>query len=109
MTHDTNVSRFETMTRFRTILADPPWDVPNRYLRNQTEHLLLGVRGKAPIRFRGQGSWLYAPVQAHSHKPEDAYAVIERCSPGPYLELFARRKRPGWDVWGNEVSCDVAL
>ena len=49
------------------------------------------------------------PVQAHSHKPEEAYAVIERCSPGTYLELFARRKRPGWDVWGNEVSCDVAL
>jgi len=80
-----------------------------RYLRNQTEHLLLGVRGKAPIRFRGQGSWLYAPVQAHSHKPEEAYAVIERCSPGPYLELFARRKRPGWDVWGDEMTCDVAL
>jgi len=80
-----------------------------RYLRNQTEHLLLGVRGKAPIRFRGQGSWLYAPVQEHSHKPEEAYAVIERCSPGPDLELFARRKRPGWDVWGDEVTCDVAL
>ena len=108
MTHDTNVSRFETMTRFRTILA-APWDVPNRYLRNQTEYLLLGVRGKAPIRFRGQGSWLYAPVQAHSHKPEEAYAVIERCSPGPYLELFARQRRPGWDVWGDEMTCDVAL
>jgi len=64
-----------------------------RYLRNQTEHLLLGVRGKAPIRFRGQGSWLYAPVQEHSHKSEEQYAVIERCSPGPYLELFARRAR----------------
>jgi len=80
-----------------------------RYLRNQTEHLLLGVRGKAPIRFRGQGSWLYVLVRAHSHKPAEACAVIERCSPGPYLELFARRKRPGWDVRGNEVSCDVAL
>ncbi len=79
------------------------------YLRNQTEHLLLGVRGKAPIRFRGQGTWLYAPVQAHSHKPEEQYAVIERCSPGPYLELFARRKRPGWAAWGDEVDCDVAL
>ena len=80
-----------------------------RYLRNQTEHLLLGIRGKAPIRFRGQGSWLYAPVQEHSHKSEEQYAVIERCSPGPYLELFARQRRPGWDVWGNEVTCDVAL
>ena len=69
MTHDTNVSRFETMTRFRTILADPPWDVPNRYLRNQTEHLLLGVRGKAPIRFRGQGSWLYARCRRTATSP----------------------------------------
>jgi len=79
------------------------------YLRNQTEHLLLGTRGKAPVLFRGQGTWFYAPVQEHSHKPEEQYAIIERCSPGPYLELFARRERPGWDVWGNEISCDVAL
>jgi N6-adenosine-specific RNA methylase IME4 len=79
------------------------------YLRNQTEHLLLGVRGKAPIRFRSQGSWFYAPVQEHSHKPEEQYAIIERCSPGPRLELFARRRQPGWEVWGNEVSCDVAV
>lgn len=80
-----------------------------QYLRNQTEHLLLGVRGHAPIQFRGQGSWFYAPQQEHSHKPEEQYAIIERCSPGPYLELFARRTRPGWHVWGNEVSCDAAL
>jgi N6-adenosine-specific RNA methylase IME4 len=79
------------------------------YLRNQTEHLLLGVRGRAPIQFRGQGSWLYAPVQEHSHKPEEQYAVIERCSPGPYLELFARRPRAGWHVWGNQVDSDVRL
>jgi N6-adenosine-specific RNA methylase IME4 len=80
-----------------------------QYLRNQTEHLLLGVRGRAPVRFRGQGTWLYAPLQDHSHKPEEQYAVIERCSPAPYLELFARRARPGWQVWGNEVSSDVEL
>lgn len=80
-----------------------------QYLRNQTEHLLLGVRGRAPIQFRGQGSWFYAPVQDHSHKPEEAYCIVERCSPGPYLELFARRKRPGWHAWGNDVTCDVGL
>jgi N6-adenosine-specific RNA methylase IME4 len=79
------------------------------YLRNQTEHLLLGTRGKAPIAFRSQGTWFYAPLQEHSHKPEEQYAIIERCSAGPYLELFARRQRLGWDVWGNEVNCDVAL
>lgn len=79
------------------------------YLRNQTEHLLFGVRGRAPIQFRGQGSWFYAPVQEHSHKPEEQYAIIERCSPGPYLELFARRRQPGWHVWGNEVESDIVM
>jgi N6-adenosine-specific RNA methylase IME4 len=95
---------------YRSILT---WIKPRlglgNYIRNQTEHLLLGTRGRAPIQFRGQGSWFYAPQQDHSHKPEEQYAIIERCSPGPYLELFARRKRPGWHGWGNEVNCDVAL
>jgi N6-adenosine-specific RNA methylase IME4 len=79
------------------------------YLRNMTEHVLLGTRGKAPARFHGQGSWLFAPVQDHSHKPEEAHDIFERLSPGPYLELFARRPRAGWDVWGMEVSSDVDL
>jgi N6-adenosine-specific RNA methylase IME4 len=79
------------------------------YLRNQTEHLLLGTRGKAPVLFRGQGTWFYAPVQEHSQKPAEQFAVIERCSPGPYLELFARRKQPGWDAWGNEIESDIEL
>ena len=79
------------------------------YLRNQTEHLLLAVRGSAPIQFRSQGTWLYAPRQEHSHKPEEQYAVIERCSVGPYLELFARRRRHGWSAWGNEVDSDIEL
>lgn len=79
------------------------------YLRNQTEHVLFGVRGSAPILFRSQGTWFIAPRQEHSHKPEEQYAIIQRCSPGPYLELFARRRQPGWDVWGNEITCDVAL
>jgi N6-adenosine-specific RNA methylase IME4 len=79
------------------------------YLRNQTEHLLLGVRGRAPVLFKGQGTWTYAPLQDHSHKPEEQYAIIERCSPGPYLELFARRRQPGWDAWGNEVACDIDM
>jgi N6-adenosine-specific RNA methylase IME4 len=95
---------------YRSILT---WVKPRfgmgRYLRTQTEHLLFGTRGRAPVLFRGQGSWFYAPVQAHSHKPEEQYAIIERMSPGPYLELFARRPRLGWRVWGNEVESDVEL
>ncbi len=79
------------------------------YLRNQTEHLLLGVRGTAPVRFRGQGIWFYAPVEEYTRKPAEQYAIIERCSPAPYLELFARRRHPGWDAWGSEVASNVTL
>jgi N6-adenosine-specific RNA methylase IME4 len=85
----------------------PGLGLGSSYLRNNTEHLLLGTKGRARIRYRSQPTWLYAPKQDHSHKPEEQYAVIERCSPGPYLELFARRKRVGWQAWGNEVTSDV--
>ena len=87
----------------------PGLGLGSSYLRNNTEHLLFGTKGKAPILYRSQPTWLFAPKQDHSHKPEEQYAVIERCSPGPYLELFARRKRQGWQVWGNEVTSDVVL
>jgi N6-adenosine-specific RNA methylase IME4 len=77
------------------------------YLRNCTEQLLFGTRGKAPIQFKAQPNWLFAARQEHSHKPEEVYGIIERCSPGPYVELFARRPREGWDVWGDEVASDI--
>lgn len=79
------------------------------YLRNATEHLILGTRGNAPVQFRAQPTWMFAPLQDHSHKPEEQYAVIERISGGPYLELFARRRQPGWDAWGNEIDSSIAI
>ncbi|MCA1671950.1 MAG: methyltransferase [Actinobacteria bacterium] len=82
------------------------------YLRNSTEHLLFATRGKAPVKFRSQPTWINAPVQDHSHKPEEQYAVIERISEGPYLELFARRRpssNAAWSVWGNEIDSDITL
>lgn len=79
------------------------------YLRNCTEHLLLGTRGKAPIQFKGQMNWGFMPLQDHSHKPEEVYDIIERCSEGNYLELFARRPRYGWEIWGNEVASDIKI
>lgn len=82
------------------------------YLRNATEHLLFATRGKAPVQFRSQPTWINAPVQEHSVKPAEQFAVIERVSPGPYLELFARRRPPSrapWFVWGNEVASDVTI
>lgn len=82
------------------------------YLRNSTEHLILGTRGKAPVNFRAQPTWMLAPLQGHSHKPEEQYAVIERVSSGPYLELFARRRPPSasdWKVWGNQIDSDIVI
>ena len=78
-------------------------------IRNSTEHLLIGTRGKVHVLFKSQPSWMFCPVQDHSHKPEEQYAIIERVSPGPYLELFARRSQPGWDKWGMEVVSDIHI
>ncbi|MCA1706584.1 MAG: methyltransferase [Actinobacteria bacterium] len=182
MTHDVGPARFGATTNFRTILADPPFDIQQKgtrgaerhyplmslerikampvselaaenahlwvwvtnaalregydvaeawgfevrspltwikfrlgmgaYLRNATEHLLFATRGKAPVNFRSQPTWINAPVQDHSHKPEEQYAVIERISSGPYLEPFARRRPPSradWWVWGNEIDSDIRI
>lgn len=82
------------------------------YLRNATEHLLFATKGKAPVRYKSQPTWMFAPLQAHSHKPEEQFAVIERISGGPYLELFARRRPPSsadWSIWGNEVDSDISI
>lgn len=81
------------------------------YLRNAAEYMLLGTRGKAPVLYKAQPNWLFAPVQPpHSHKPEEQYPIIQRVSPGPYLELFARRRQPGWDAWGNEMpDSDIVI
>jgi N6-adenosine-specific RNA methylase IME4 len=80
------------------------------YLRNCTEHLMFGIKGKLPVQFNRQPTWFFAPLQEHSHKPEEALNVLERISPGPYLELFARRRyQPYWDVWGNEVPADIDI
>ena len=82
------------------------------YLRNTTEHLLFATKGRAPVKFKAQPTWFNAPVQDHSHKPEEQYPLIERISDGPYLELFARRRPSSaedWSVWGNEIDSDITL
>lgn len=83
------------------------------WLRNATEHVLFGTRGKAPVQFRSQPTWMFAPLSEHSVKPDEIYAVIDRVSGKGTrkLELFARRRppAPGWWVWGNEIESDVSL
>jgi len=73
------------------------------YLRGQHELLLFGVRGKF-IGLEPAESLLLAPrTREHSEKPEASYEVIEQVSPGPRLEMFARKRREGWTSWGREI------
>jgi len=73
------------------------------YFRCATEFILFGVRGSLPTTSRSTRNWFEAPRGKHSVKPEEFYQLVEKASPGPYLELFARSPRPGWDRWGVEA------
>jgi N6-adenosine-specific RNA methylase IME4 len=77
------------------------------YFRNVTEIILFGTRGKnarteAPG--RRQVNMIETRKREHSRKPDEQYDLIEACSPGPYLEMFARGERPRWSVWGNQAD-----
>lgn len=81
------------------------------YFRNVTELLLFGVRGKnARTREAGrrQVNYMATRKREHSRKPDEQYELIESCSHGPYLELFARGTRPNWALWGNQAADDYA-
>lgn len=77
------------------------------YFRNVTEMLLFGIRGdknRTLSPARSQVNLIRAMKREHSRKPDEIVSLIESCSPGPYLELFARGNRNGWDMWGNEAD-----
>jgi N6-adenosine-specific RNA methylase IME4 len=79
------------------------------YFRNVTEVLLFGVRGRNARTLppgRRQVNLLASRKREHSRKPDEQYRIIEACSPGPFLELFARGTRDGWTTWGNEADDD---
>src|SRR5580658_10486988 len=80
------------------------------YFRNVTELVLFGVRGRLRTAAAGrrQVNLIATRKREHSRKPDELYGVVESCSPGPYLELFARYPRAGWSVWGNEAAPEVA-
>jgi len=79
------------------------------YFRNVTEVLLFGIRGNGNRTLqagRSQVNLVRAMKREHSRKPDEMISIIEACSPAPYLELFARGDRPGWDMWGNQATSD---
>lgn len=89
---------------YKTVLT---WCKPQigmgNYFRNNTEHVLFATRGKQPTLRNNCATWFVADRTRHSAKPESFYDLVESCSPGPWLEMFARRRRLGWHTWGNEA------
>lgn len=103
---------YKTVYNWEKVTAEglPDCSTMGYYWRNVVEPCLFGNLGG--LRTRGpynQPNLLRAPKTGHSRKPEAFFDMVERRSEGPYLELFARRARPGWDAWGNEVRCAVLL
>jgi N6-adenosine-specific RNA methylase IME4 len=92
--------------RYVTMLTwvKPSFGMGN-YFRGQTEHVLFGVRGSLALLRHDRGTVITAPREGdHSTKPTAFYDLVQECSPGPWLEMFARRPRDGFVVWGNEVA-----
>jgi N6-adenosine-specific RNA methylase IME4 len=78
--------------------------------RNSHELILLGERGKCDLKRRNQGTWFTLPnPRDNSAKPDGFLDLVESVSHGPYLSMFARRQRLGWDTWGNEALNHVDL
>lgn len=74
------------------------------WLRGQTEHCILAVKGKPVVTLTNQSTVIYGPLREHSRKPDEFYELVESLCPGRKLELFARQTRPGWSAYGAETG-----
>lgn len=95
--------------QYRTCIT---WIKPHmgigNYIRNASEHLFLATKGRNAIDPAPRHiSWFIAELRAHSRKPEQQYDIAEILGKPPYLELFARRKRDGWESWGDAVGVQL--
>ncbi len=79
------------------------------YFRNSTEHVLFCVRGSLPTLRKDVPTHFTAPRGRHSAKPQAFYDMVETMSPGPYLDVFNRNQRLGWDGWGYEAYTPAGL
>jgi len=80
------------------------------YTKSNCEVCLIGVKGKPIVVSNKVSSVIIAPREEHSKKPDIVRdKIVELCGDLPRIELFARQKAEGWDVWGNEVESDINL
>jgi len=96
-----NVKTILTWVKRRA--KDDNWIGMGSYYRNVTEHVLFAVRGSLGVLHNDQATLFYGARGAHSEKPAAFYDMVQRMSPGPYLDVFARKQRMGWDSWGDEA------
>ena len=85
------------------VWVKPDFGIGN-YWRVGAEYMLFGMKGKAPFGDNSEQNWVYEKAGEHSAKPAKVRRIIEKVSPGPYLEMFGRREVENWTVWGNEVE-----
>jgi N6-adenosine-specific RNA methylase IME4 len=80
-----------------------------RTVRAEHETVIVAVRGAPAVRDRSIRSTFEAPAGRHSEKPEEFFDLVEKLCAGPYAELFARRARPGWFCFGNELPSEACV
>ena len=97
--------RYKTMLTWRKIMSLGM----GFWFRGQTEHLLLGIKGKVKAFRIQKANFIQCKAGRHSQKPEEFRGLIEMVKLGPRIEMFAREKADGWDVWGDEVESDIEL
>jgi N6-adenosine-specific RNA methylase IME4 len=91
------------------VWCKPPGGFVGGTFYSNTEFVLFCRRGSLEAKQRINGQWFEWPRGEHSQKPDAFLDLVESVSPSPYLELFARRQRLGWDTWGNEALCHVEM
>lgn len=103
----------QTMLTWVKVRADDPSKASMKmgwWFRGATEHVLFCTRGRTLRKDTiARPTALMWPREPHSCKPEAFFELVEAVSDGPYLEMFARRERPGWSHWGNEMSGGIEL
>lgn len=97
--------KYKTMLTWRKIMSLGM----GFWFRGQTEHLLLGVKGKVKAFRIQKANFIQCKAGKHSQKPDEFRELIELTGLQPRIELFARQKVDGWDVWGNEVKSDIVI
>ena len=97
-----------TWTKIRKSDGQPSMKM-GYYYRGATEHCLFCLKGRLRLRGPAAPTAILSPRTPHSVKPEAFYRLVEEQSPGPYLEMFARRRREGWDAYGDQVKSDIRL